>query len=253
MSLGKQIRKYRKQAGLTQAQLADRLGITFQSVSSWENDEYLPDLTRLTEISRHLGVGINQLLEENDLSDLERRDRLSDEQHMYTLVKTALRLREFPLAYRALGYVDEITGKKTNLSRRALHLTCHALALGIETDEVLEFLLYYGLSQDTEVVINSLPASPACKEMLRLLSKKTGLPETAHVASLARCMNSVFELSTVAIDGDRAKMILTVQEAEKHTLRDLRALKNSMPEWNNAVYLMRYQLLSLIETYKRLL
>ncbi len=253
MSLGKQIRKYRKQAGLTQAQLADKLGITFQSVSSWENDEYLPDPTRLTETSHHLGIGVNQLLEESNIAEFERRDRLADEQHMHTMLKTALRMGSFPLAYRALGYVDERCRKMPAQSRRAMHLACHALALGIETDEVLELLLYYGLSHDTELDINGCPASTSCKEMLRLLTKNSTLPETAPAASLARCMDSVYGLSTVAIDGDRARMILAVQEAEKHTVRDLHDLKNAMPEWNNAIYLMRYQLLSLLETYKRLL
>ncbi len=253
MSLGKQIRKYRKQAGLTQAQLAEQLGISFQAVSSWENDEYLPDSTRLTEIARCLDVGVSKLLEEDDLSGLARRDRLSDEAHMHTMLKTSLRLGDFPLAYRALGCVDATCAEKPSAARRAMHLACHALALGVGTDEVLEILLYYGLVRETKAEINGLPASPACKEMLRLLHKRGELSETAPAACLARCMDGIYSLSTAAIDGTRDDMILTVEDAETSIVPALRTLKNTMPVWNNAVYLLRYQLLALLETYKRLL
>ena len=37
LSIGENIRKYRKQADLTQEELADKLGVSYQSVSRWEN------------------------------------------------------------------------------------------------------------------------------------------------------------------------------------------------------------------------
>ena len=42
MDLGKNIAKYRKEKNLTQRQLADLLGISFQAVSKWENNHSMP-------------------------------------------------------------------------------------------------------------------------------------------------------------------------------------------------------------------
>ena len=45
MELGKKIKQLRFKAGLTQEQLAKRLGIDAQSVSKWENAVSMPDIT----------------------------------------------------------------------------------------------------------------------------------------------------------------------------------------------------------------
>ena len=43
MSIGSNISGLRKAKKLTQEKLAEKLGVTFQAVSSWERDEYLPE------------------------------------------------------------------------------------------------------------------------------------------------------------------------------------------------------------------
>ena len=43
MSIGSQIAKRGKELGMTQQELAESLDVSFQAVSSWERDEYLPD------------------------------------------------------------------------------------------------------------------------------------------------------------------------------------------------------------------
>ena len=51
MSIGSNIRSLREERGLTQEQVADKIGITFQAVSSWERDEYKPDLDKLLKLA----------------------------------------------------------------------------------------------------------------------------------------------------------------------------------------------------------
>ena len=65
MSLGEQIRKYRTEAGLTQEKLAEKLSVSSQAVSSWEQDKYAPDLDKIVELARVLGTTVGRLLEEN--------------------------------------------------------------------------------------------------------------------------------------------------------------------------------------------
>ncbi|UQZ35516.1 XRE family transcriptional regulator [Paenibacillus sp. PK3_47] len=60
--LARNISIYRKLKGLTQEELAQKLGLSFQAVSKWENAQSMPDISLLPELSRILGVSIDKLL-----------------------------------------------------------------------------------------------------------------------------------------------------------------------------------------------
>lgn len=61
-TLGKRIMEHRKRLGLTQDALAERLGITAQAVSKWENDQSCPDITVLPKLAEIFGITIDELL-----------------------------------------------------------------------------------------------------------------------------------------------------------------------------------------------
>ena len=75
MELGKKIRALRFKAGLTQEQLAEKLGIGAQSVSKWENSASMPDITALPLIAEIFGVSIDDLF---DLSAEQRLNRIEN-------------------------------------------------------------------------------------------------------------------------------------------------------------------------------
>jgi len=56
------ITRYRKANGLTQEELGNQLGITFQAVSKWETEQAMPDITILPQLARLLSVSIDKLL-----------------------------------------------------------------------------------------------------------------------------------------------------------------------------------------------
>ena len=56
------ISRYRKDLGLTQETLADRLGITFQAVSKWETGQTMPDTALLPKLAQTLNVSVDKLL-----------------------------------------------------------------------------------------------------------------------------------------------------------------------------------------------
>ena len=56
------LRKYRRERGMTQNELAERLMVSTQSVSVWESGKGLPDVDHLCELSRALSVSIDVLL-----------------------------------------------------------------------------------------------------------------------------------------------------------------------------------------------
>lgn len=75
MELGKKIRQLRFKAGLTQEQLAEKLGIVPQSVSKWENAAAMPDITTLPLLAEVFGVSIDDLF---DLTSEQRLNRIEN-------------------------------------------------------------------------------------------------------------------------------------------------------------------------------
>ena len=63
--IGKFISSCRKEAGLTQAALADKLGITDRAVSKWETGKGYPDITLLEPIAKAFGISITELISGN--------------------------------------------------------------------------------------------------------------------------------------------------------------------------------------------
>ncbi len=61
-TLGKRIVQNRKRLGLTQDALAERLGVTAQAVSKWENDQSCPDITMLPRLAEIFGISTDALL-----------------------------------------------------------------------------------------------------------------------------------------------------------------------------------------------
>ena len=61
-TLGKRIAENRKRMGMTQDALAEKLGITAQAISKWENDQSCPDITTLPKLAEIFGMSIDALL-----------------------------------------------------------------------------------------------------------------------------------------------------------------------------------------------
>ena len=61
-TLGKRIMENRKRLGLTQDALAEKLGVTAQAVSKWENDQSCPDITTLPKLADIFGISTDALL-----------------------------------------------------------------------------------------------------------------------------------------------------------------------------------------------
>lgn len=75
MELGKKIRQLRYKVGLTQEQLANKLGIGPQSISKWENGVSMPDITTLPLLAETFGISIDDLF---DLSNEQRLNRIEN-------------------------------------------------------------------------------------------------------------------------------------------------------------------------------
>lgn len=81
MSLGNSLAKARKTAGMTQESVAEKLGVSRQTISKWELDETLPDIRQSKQLATLYGVSLDALIdfdvEVQELTDMI--DRVSEE------------------------------------------------------------------------------------------------------------------------------------------------------------------------------
>lgn len=81
MSLGNSLAKARKNAGMTQESVAEKLGVSRQTISKWELDETLPDIRQSKQLATLYGVSLDALIdfdvEVQELTDMI--DRVSEE------------------------------------------------------------------------------------------------------------------------------------------------------------------------------
>ena len=62
-TLGTMIAELRKQHGMTQLDLAEKMGVTDKAVSKWERDLSCPDIHSLPNLAEVLGVGVEDLMQ----------------------------------------------------------------------------------------------------------------------------------------------------------------------------------------------
>ena len=74
--IGELIKKIRKDNNLTQAELADKLGVTYQAVSKWENGKNIPDIAILKQISEEFNIDINDLLNGDHIINKKKQKTL---------------------------------------------------------------------------------------------------------------------------------------------------------------------------------
>lgn len=82
-TLGKKLMELRREKGWTQEEVAEKLGVSAQAISKWENDLSCPDILLLPEISKLYGVSIDELLSNTPeptvtLLDKEKRKNIED-------------------------------------------------------------------------------------------------------------------------------------------------------------------------------
>ena len=86
-ALGTKISELRKARGMTQDELADKMGVSPQAVSKWENDLSMPDLPVLIELSDFFHISLDDFLKEKvHTVELLPEDKRKDIEQMFLRV-----------------------------------------------------------------------------------------------------------------------------------------------------------------------
>lgn len=270
MSLGETIKRLRKERNLTQEELAEKLDVTFQAISSWERDAYKPEVEKLMKLAEVFDVSIASLIEEKK-HIFKTKDAIYHWQHMKTFVKTYARGHHFKNTLSALDYAYEahqgMTRKKSDIPYiyHPLNLTCHAIALDIQDDAILAACLLHDVVEDCNKTLAELPVDEETKEIVKLLTKdKNPSDKEAYIkqyykkiamnpkACLVKCLDRCNNLTTMSWGLSKHRIYEYIIETETYYPTLLKVLKGTM-EYNNASWLLQYQIESMLDIYKRLL
>ena len=73
MKLCEKLVKLRKESGMTQEELAEKIFVTRTAVSKWENDKGYPGIDSLKLLSRLYGISLDELISEEDVTAVSTR------------------------------------------------------------------------------------------------------------------------------------------------------------------------------------
>lgn len=139
--LAENIRRYRKGLGLTQEQLAERLGITLGAVSKWERGSSEPDLAYIMELAELFHVSVDALIgfsmRGNDAdAEADRIEGLEKEEPIWKIAEEYENaLKKFPNHFRVVcgaAFVNQQIGvlyKRDAALKKALDLFRHSIDL----------------------------------------------------------------------------------------------------------------------------
>ena len=276
-SFAHRLSQARRQCGLTQAEVAEKLNVSFQAVSLWERAETQPELGKLPEIAKLLGVTTDWLLmdetENPAVQDIRQSlsDRLFSEERMYTYVKTYATVKGLKQTVGVLPYAKAMHKGQYRRGKdhvpyiyHPLLVACHALALGLDDDDLISAALLHDVCEDCGVTPDELPVNEKTRRAVALLTKDkaccaddeqakaryyrgiAGDPLAAMVKLLDRCCN----VSQMSGGFGRDRMIEYVRSTEKWIYPLMHEARSRYPNYANQVFLIKYHMISVVEAIK---
>lgn len=168
--IGNKIRELRKKHRLTQEQLADNIGVSFQAVSKWENDIALPDITLIPVIANYFGVSTDEVLcydsteKDNEIKNLVDKSyefRETDPEEGRRILETGL--KKYPdndILLNNLLYVINYSENPDETISLASRLIDKTNCFEVKYD-ALRFLAYaYNAKGDSQSAVAALEQIP---------------------------------------------------------------------------------------------
>lgn len=272
----------RKNAGLTQNQVAEALNISTQSVSAWECGNSMPDIEKLPELAALYHRTTDWLLTgEGPSEDVlnvtsNLAERLFSEEHMATYISAFCTARKLHETRKALDYARRMHEGQFRKSSEGegtvpyiyhpMLMTCHALALGLEEDDLLSACLLHDVCEDCAVAPDELPVGEAVRHAVRLLTKPKRFDgsdeaERAYydaisgnrIAAMVKLLDRCNNVSGMAAGFSEQRMAAYIRETLDYVYPLMEKARHAYPEYADALFLIRYHMRSVVETARHLL
>ena len=162
MNLGENLFQARKKKGLSQEAVAEKLGVSRQTISKWETDETLPDIRQAKKLAVLYGLTLDELIEfDADVQEIQEVINKTTEETVNKVDWTKVWAEKYPILAR---YQDEVD------------------VAGYE--EQLQKLLF---DMEKEYGYNALDAFLVLKDILGQLWNKQATSEILYLDSFLEC------------------------------------------------------------------
>lgn len=225
--VGKFIENLRKEKGLTQQDLAEKLSVTNQAVSKWESGKNLPDIA----IQRRICDACNITMEElhaggRDVDKREKTKQLKKENKVFLIIILFLiPIMTFFIVYFALNF-------------RALKIYYSNSNITNEEDGVRANLLILKLTRKLIIFINNIQPNNYEVKDSDLVSLKLYSGDKKLLSS-SMIKNDIVEVDTTSFDPNKMVLILKVNTVENETKefkREFALVKYTKKENNEDKY-----------------
>ncbi len=109
MSLGNHLAQARKKVGLSQEAVAEKLGVSRQTISKWETDETVPDIYQSKTLAKIYHLSLDELIEfDVDLKEIEHIIKNTDEKKEAKVDWTSAWSKKYPVlaTYQQVVHID---------------------------------------------------------------------------------------------------------------------------------------------------
>ena len=144
-------------------------------------------------------------------------------------------------------------------------MACHALAMNIKDDVIIAAILLHDVVEDCGYTSDDLPVDDEVKSLVKLMTHQKdegnrdkmmkayfkGLASDPR-AALIKCIDRCNNITTMSWGLSRDRIYRTIVETEKYIFPLLQVIKDT-PEYNDAAWLLKYQIESTLDIYKRLM
>lgn len=162
MNLGENLFQARKKKGLSQEAVAEKLGVSRQTISKWETDETLPDIRQAKKLAVLYGLTLDELIKfDADVQEIQEVINKTTEETVNKVDWTKVWAEKYPILAR---YQDEVD------------------VAGYE--EQLQKLLF---DMEKEYGYNALDAFLVLKDILGQLWNKQATSEILYLDSFLEC------------------------------------------------------------------
>ncbi len=175
LKIGRYIQHLRKAAGMTQKDLAEKLNISFQAVSKWENGDALPDTCILLKLCDVLNTTADKLLNGGSLAATERRlMRLEDVVTGFSYMESIGKLFGEDCSF----FTGMIEGINEKMNMDLLAYLKDPMTREVMYAEVLIQGILSGRTVDLDEIEASFRNKHMVETIRRYLAKASGAPET---------------------------------------------------------------------------
>ena len=118
MSLGNSLFNARKKSGLSQEEVAEKLGVSRQTISKWELDETLPDIRQAKKLSSLYRLSLDKLIDyDMEVEEIERAIEKTSEETQQKIDWNAVWGKKYPVltTYRQTVAVEDYAARLQEL------------------------------------------------------------------------------------------------------------------------------------------